>query len=118
MRMRGDRKPQLALRGHPDAGLQPERTSLAWGRTIVSLFVASAILLRWVPHFGLWIAPTVCVLWIGAIAVLLTQKRRYRRSVAGIASEAFSASTGAIFALTAVVLGVGVMSIAVVAFDG
>ncbi|QYH20323.1 DUF202 domain-containing protein [Corynebacterium aquatimens] len=32
---------------HADPGLQPERTSMSWSRTAISMLVVSSILLRW-----------------------------------------------------------------------
>lgn len=37
-----------------DPGLQPERTVLAWGRTLLAIGVIGVSYLRWLPHFGAW----------------------------------------------------------------
>lgn len=47
-----------------DAGLQPERTALAWQRTAVSFAAASLLFLRWATQHG----PLVVVLVAAALA--------------------------------------------------
>lgn len=69
---------------HTDGGLQPERTGLAWRRTMMSLIVAAAIFLRWMPHHG-WFASTLVLAAIAtAFAINLTLTKRFRRAVHGI----------------------------------
>lgn len=94
---------------HRDAGLQPERTALAWGRTALAMVVASATFLRWMPTHG-WFAGTLVVLTlITATAIHLTQKSRYRRAAAGISGEAVRANTGTVLAMTLAVLVLGAL---------
>ncbi|HDS1683493.1 TPA: DUF202 domain-containing protein [Pseudomonas putida] len=76
--------PQLA---HADEGLQPERTLLAWRRTIMAMVVCSCFFLRWVPHHRwLAVAPAVLCL-LAAGAAWLRLRRRYRRHVTGLRAE-------------------------------
>lgn len=118
MRARQRTQVQAPTRGHVDLGLQPERTSLAWARSVVSLFVASAILLRWIPFYGIWILPAVGVLWIAALALQVTQERRYRRGVEGIVAGELRPNVKSICALAGVVTLVGIMSIVFVLLEG
>lgn len=77
--------PQPGL--HRDPGFQPERTALAWGRTMLALVTVSAIFLRWLPHYGLPILVLCGVSATAAGAIYLTQRRRYGNSSCGIAQE-------------------------------
>lgn len=69
-------------RGHRpfDAGLQPERTALAWRRTALAVAVASLAALRILPEvLGLWaLIPAGLGAGVSFVALLLTH-RRYRR---------------------------------------
>ena len=76
--------PQLA---HADDGLQPERTLLAWRRTILAMVVCSCFFLRWVPHHRwLAVAPAVLCL-LAAGAAWLRLRRSYLRNVTGLQAE-------------------------------
>jgi len=92
---------------HGDPGLQPERTALAWGRTVLTLIAASAICLRWIPEQG----PFVLAMFVLTIAagsgIYFTQRRRYGRSVEGIRDGRLSPDVSAVFwtAGACVVLG-------------
>ena len=56
---------RTAERFHEDPGLQPERTVLSWGRTMLALCTAAAIFLRWLPMQG----PLVLALFgVGMVA--------------------------------------------------
>jgi uncharacterized membrane protein YfcA len=92
---------------HGDVGLQPERTTLAWGRTMMTLVTVSAIFLRWLPQHGLPILLLFAVSITAAAAIYFTQRRRYRASAAGIVRENVDAGASAVIwtASAGVVLG-------------
>lgn len=92
---------------HGDPGLQPERTTLAWGRTMLALVTVSAIFLRWLPHHGLPILLLFAVATGATTAIYFTQRCRYSASSHGIRQENVEADIPAIFwtAFAGVVLG-------------
>ncbi|MGP9725220.1 DUF202 domain-containing protein [Corynebacterium sp. AOP40-9SA-29] len=105
-----------------DPGLQPERTSMSWGRTSLAYLVAAAVMLRWAPHYGAVVVGVSGGLMLVAGVIYATQRRRYdryRRVVAGSVAGAQTGSqdaapgvsSGAVVALTAgtVVLGLAGM---------
>lgn len=96
-----------APRPHGDPGLQPERTALAWGRTMLSLVTASAFFLRWLPTYGPPILMLLAVSGSTALAIYLTQRRRYRARSHGLAGESIEADLSAVLwtAVAGVVLG-------------
>ncbi len=93
--------------GHGDPGLQPERTTLAWGRTMLALVTVSAIFLRWLPVHGLPILFLFAVSAGAAAAIYFTQRRRYSASSVGITREMADADTTAVLwtAFAGVALG-------------
>lgn len=97
-----------------DSGLQPERTDLAWGRTTLSLMVAAAVFLRWMPHHGWFVGSLVAASAITALAIGFTRKGRFYRAVHGIDQEALVpgiASTAAVAASVVVLAGLGIFSV-------
>lgn len=105
--------------GHPDGqhgdpGLQPERTTLAWGRTMLVLVTVSAIFLRWLPHHGLPILLLFAVSSAAALAIYLTQRRRYSHRAQGIASESVEADVSAVLWTAFAGVALGTLGIGVV----
>lgn len=108
---------QTPARPHSDLGLQPERTSLAWQRTVLALLVVSAMLFRWIGRYGVVVLPAAAVLMLLATAIFLTQRRRYLRFSAGLRAERLTANVGSVVAVTAAVLICGFVAAAFVILD-
>lgn len=92
---------------HPDPGLQPERTDLAWRRTMMSLVVASGVFLRWMPHHGLFVGTLVVTALAAAFGINLTHTRRLRRAVLGINREKMPPDA---LSIAAVAASVGILA--------
>ena len=96
---------------HDDPGLQPERTSLAWGRTLLALVVAAALLLRWLPHHGLAAALPLAAAAVLALGIWLRQGLRYRRGARSVALESSAPDPLEILAISAAVVVLGALSL-------
>jgi hypothetical protein len=99
---------------HEDPGLQPERTTLAWGRTMIALVTASAIFLRWVQHHGPFVLTLFAVAIVAAAAIYLTQRLRYHRGVRGMVAESVPADAAAVLWTSLAALALGGLGIFVV----
>lgn len=101
---------------HEDPGLQPERTSLAWGRTLLTMIAVSALFLRWMPYHGTFVGMLLAVSLITALCIWATQQRRYARSASGLKSGRIHADAASILWLGASVFVLGVLGLYTVIF--
>ncbi|CAN7153182.1 DUF202 domain-containing protein [Arthrobacter sp. LjRoot14] len=110
----------MASRGdaawHGDSGLQPERTDLAWSRTTLSMVIAASVFLRWMPHHGWFVGTLVGGAVVTALAINLTQKRRFHRAVRGIRQETMPPHIGSTAAVAASVVVLALLGIYTVLF--
>ena len=61
-----------------DAGLQPERTALAWRRTALALTAAALVAVRILPEvFGAWAVVPALLGLVAAVATLVLAHRRH-----------------------------------------
>ncbi|MBO0596645.1 DUF202 domain-containing protein [Nesterenkonia sp. E16_7] len=96
---------------HADPGLQPERTVLSWGRTMMLFAVVGAVFLRWLPHYGLWTVGLTLSCAVVAGAIYATQRRRYSRQSRGIAAEQVEADVPAVLITTLATAVLGLLGI-------
>ncbi|MCR8674711.1 DUF202 domain-containing protein [Micrococcus sp. HG099] len=99
------------MRLHHDPGLQPERTVMSWGRTVLALGVLSLMFLRWWPAVGAWAFGPAVVAAVGGAAVLATQRRRYVAQSRGIAGERARPALASVAGMVALVVGLAALGI-------
>ena len=100
-----------------DTGLQPERTSLAWGRTLLALVICGVLFVRWVPQYGWFALLLITALLAAALGIYVSQRVRYRRSLKGMSSGVLTADVATVLVTSAVVIAVGAVGIYVVLFQ-
>lgn len=78
---------------HGDAGLQPERTALAWGRTMMVLVTVQCCVPSLAPLSPI---PVLALFAVAvAVAIYLTRRRRYSASSHGLTQEMVDAEISA-----------------------
>lgn len=87
---------------------------MAWGRTLMSFVVVSAVFLRWLPHHGPFVLVLFGLAVLTASVIYLTQRPRYARSARGIAEERTEPEVGAVLATSVAMLALGSLGIWVV----
>lgn len=80
-----------------DPGLQPERTLLAWRRTLLAVGVAGLAGLRLLPSaYGAWTLPVPLAVIGAAVALQTVSEQRFRLIYAALASRAPLPRAGAV----------------------
>jgi uncharacterized membrane protein YidH (DUF202 family) len=99
-----------------DPGLQPERTELAWRRTVLSVLVGGLLSLRLLPSaLGAW-SFAACVLGLALTVVLWVLARRRSTLVRESLRDARELPGGAVLLfLSALISGGAVLGLAYVA---
>lgn len=94
-----------------DAGLQPERTALAWRRTALALVVAAVVSGRLLTvTFGMGALVPSALGLVAASATLVLSQRRYRyvhEQLTASASYRIPLTDGRLIGLTALIIVVG-----------
>lgn len=99
---------------HQDAGLQPERTVLALGRTVLALSTAAAICLRRVTRHGVFALTLFTVAVATGAAIYLSQRARYARTSRGITDEKVAIDARGVLGLAAATAVPGLVGLYVV----
>ena len=102
---------------HTDPGLQPERTQLAWTRTVISMLLVSAVMLRWAGVYGPAVRRLAGALLTRAVFIVSTQQRRYLPAAQGLSQERVQPGVFAVVALTAALLLLGIGGLSFVLAD-
>ncbi|WP_022872780.1 DUF202 domain-containing protein [Nesterenkonia alba] len=99
---------------HQDPGVQPERTILAWDRTLLLLVTAAAFSLRWLNYHGVLVMVLFAASLVTAAVLALGQRHRYRSASAGIVAERLNPPVASAVGLTLACLGLGVIGLLIV----
>jgi uncharacterized membrane protein YidH (DUF202 family) len=102
--------------GHDDPGLQPERTLLAWRRTLMTLLVVCTIFLRWIPRFGLIALLPIIFSLMAGILIQIGLNARYRKSARGLKQERVPAPLREVVVLGGTVIVLSAVGIYAVIF--
>ncbi|MGO1985397.1 DUF202 domain-containing protein [Corynebacterium casei] len=76
------------MQRHPDPGLQPERTTMAWTRTLVSFLVVAGLSMRVsasVHEIAFLLIAVIAM--VAALNITVRQAGRYERSNTGLVEE-------------------------------
>ena len=94
--------------GHAGPGLQAERTSLAWSRTLIGLVAVIALCVRTTAHLPTTALLSAAPYAVAAALVALRQGVRYRRASGGLGSQSVTASVFDVFVLAGTTVGLAV----------
>ena len=102
---------------HSDHGLQPERTSLSWTRTILAMVVCSLVILRWATGYPAAVFVVLAVVLVLAAWLYLSNRDRYEMKVRGIRDERVAPATAQFAVMAGIIAGLAVLTAVLVALE-
>jgi uncharacterized membrane protein YidH (DUF202 family) len=96
-----------------DPGLQPERTELAWQRTMISFVAAALLLTRWAGHFGGLVVAMVALAGLGAGYILLQAHRRTRLIAPTFPDRPVPVAARQVLSVTLLTVALGALGLAI-----
>lgn len=78
---------------------------------MLTLIAVSAICLRWLPEQGLFVLTLFGLTVAAGSAIYFTQRRRYRRSAAGIKAEQLAPDIAAVFWTAGACVALGALGV-------
>ncbi|EPD69342.1 hypothetical protein HMPREF1219_01210 [Corynebacterium pyruviciproducens ATCC BAA-1742] len=102
---------------HDDPGLQPERTTLSWSRTVLATCVCSATQIKFVDAYGPVVFIAVALLLTAAATILITHRSRYAHGVEAIREEEAGPNVWGVFGLAGLLVCFGAVTIAMIFFN-
>ncbi len=96
-----------------DPGLQPERTELAWQRTMISFVAAALLLTRWAGHFGGLVVAMVALACVGAGYLLLQAHLRTKVIAPTFPERPVPVAARQVLLLTLLTLVLGVLGLVI-----
>lgn len=97
-----------------DPGLQPERTELAWQRTMLSFLAAALLLMRWVDHLGALVLTMVSLTWVVSAYLLIRTRRRTQHVAPTFPEAPVPVAVHEVMVLTGATFVLGALGLAVV----
>ncbi|RKQ34999.1 DUF202 domain-containing protein [Kocuria tytonis] len=108
--------PAAAPCPHEDPGLQPERTVLSWGRTMMAFCTAAAVHLRWLPTHGGFVLVLFGLSLSLAGGIYVSQRIRYARAALGVAGEKLAPDAISVMTTAGACMLLGVLGITAMLF--
>jgi uncharacterized membrane protein YidH (DUF202 family) len=94
-----------------DAGLQPERTRLAWRRTVLALTVGGVVALRALPPvLGTWGVGLAVAGMVAGVLIGVAAARREARVASALQAVGPLPSSGALLAAVAALVALGALA--------
>lgn len=97
-----------------DPGLQPERTTLAWNRTLMAFVIVAALFLRWGNQQGVVVVGLFAAALAVALTIWATQWTRHTRSVRAMQNPHSRPRIGPAVTLGAAVVLLGAAGLVVI----